>query len=235
MSKKVILITGGSKGIGRGIAKAFARDGYDVIITARDAHLLEQTSQDIESETGGNVIPVAMDMCDAPSVAKLAEIIKDKFGKLDALIGNAAILGVDDAIHQIEPDHFAHVFNANVFANQLLITHCHDLLMQAEHPRAVFVTTSPTSLDGRANYGLYGASKSALGTIIRSYARFHQDTKLRVNLVDPGRIRTTMRATVAPEEDPMTLPTPDDIAPFFVDLCSKECQKTAETFTIAKT
>ena len=234
MAKKVALITGGSKGIGRGIAKAFSKNNYDVIITARNASVLEQTAKDIERDTGGNIIPVAMDMCDALSVAKLAEIINDKFGKLDVLIGNAAIVGVDNAIDTIDADHFAHVFNINVFANQLLISHLHPLLMQAEYPRAVFVTTSPASLDGRPNYGLYGASKSALGTMIRSYARFHQDTKLRVNLVDPGRVRTDMRATVAPDEDPMILPTPDEIAPFFVDLCSKDCQQTGETFTVAK-
>ena len=234
MTKKVVLITGGSQGIGRGIAKAFAHAGYDVIITARNATVLEKTATDIESETGGNIIPVAMDMTNALSVEKLSAIIKDKFGKLDALIGNAAVLGDIKPMQTIEQNHFVDVFKANVFANQLLITHFHDLLLQAEHPRAVFVSTSPATIDGYANVGLYGASKSALETMVRSYARENLETKLRVNLVNPGRVRTSMRATVAPDEDPMILPTPDDIADVFLSLCQQDYTETAQIITISR-
>ena len=231
MTKKVALITGGSQGIGRGIAKAFAQNGYHVIIVARTENTLQDVADEITA-LGGDVTAIAMDITDANAVSNMAKTIQEKFGKLDALIGNAALLGDRKHVQNIEPQHFSDVFSANVLANQLLICHCHNLLMESKYPRAVFITTSPAGVEGRANFSLYGSTKAALETIARSYADENSDTALRVNLVNPGRVRTKMRAETAPTEDPMTIPTPDEIADVFLELCSKAYTRTAETIVI---
>lgn len=222
----VSLVTGASKGIGYAIAQALVQGGGHVYITARTSSLLHQSAETIDP-TAKQVTPVAMDMCDAVAVQSLCDDIQNRFGKLDNLIANAGVLGQMGQAQTIAHDDFKRTMAINVNANHLLITHTHDLLLKSPCPRAVFLS-SGAARSMNPNWSAYAASKAALEALVIAYAKENMDTPLRINLVNPGRTRTDMRATAAPDEDPMTLKTPQDILPTFFDLLSPHCTITGQ-------
>jgi NAD(P)-dependent dehydrogenase (short-subunit alcohol dehydrogenase family) len=227
---RVALITGASRGIGAAVAARFAREGIHVILTARDVKGLEATDDAVRA-SGGTATLVPLDLAEYDKIDILAANIAQRFGKLDILVGNAAILSDLTPLAHIEPDDFDRVMATNVTANWHLIRALDTLLKRSDAPRAMFVTSGVTT-HACAYWGAYAISKTALEAMVNIYAAENERTPLRVNLIDPGAVRTRMRARAFPGEDPMTLPDAEAIVELFVTLAATDLQETGKRFHV---
>lgn len=224
LAGRVVLVTGASRGLGYAAAKNAASRGAHVIAVARTVGGLEDLDDEIQA-LGSATTLVPMDITDGEAIDRLGAAIFERWGQLDGLIGNAGALGVLSPLPHIQPKDFANVFAVNVGANYRLIRSLDLLLRQSDAGRAVFIS-SGSALSARPYWGLYAASKAALDTMIKSYAGEMAITEVKVNIFYPGQVRTAMRAKAMPGEDPMTLPSPDEVAPRIVDLVSPAYDKT---------
>ncbi|MEM6781567.1 MAG: SDR family NAD(P)-dependent oxidoreductase [Pseudomonadota bacterium] len=219
LSGKIALITGASRGIGAAVAKAYAKAGAHVILVARSEKGLEDVDDTIRSESGkATLMPV--DLTNLEDLDKIGPTIFERFSGLDIFVGNAGLLGTLTPLTHMKSDEWDNVINVNLNANFRLIRTLDPLLQKSENGRAIFVTTGSSVTHGRAYWGSYGVSKAALETLVNTYADETKNTNMRVNMVEPGTVRTDMRASAAPGEDPMTLPTPDEIMPEFLNLAA---------------
>jgi NAD(P)-dependent dehydrogenase (short-subunit alcohol dehydrogenase family) len=217
LANRVTLITGASRGIGRAIALELAREGAHVIAVARTTGALEALDNEIV-KLGGTATLVPMDLKDGPAFPRLAGAIAERWKKLDVLIGNAGVLGGPlTPVTSINPKNWIEAVDINVNANLRLIQFLDPLLKASDAGRAIFVT-SGAATNIRAYWCVYSATKAALDVLIKTYAAECATTKVRANLFSPGPVRTGMRAKAFPGEDPMTLPTPEDVAPQIVAL-----------------
>jgi NAD(P)-dependent dehydrogenase (short-subunit alcohol dehydrogenase family) len=201
---RVALVTRASRGIGAATALELAKSGVHVVALARTVGGLEELDDKIKAE-GGTCTLMPYDLLKGDLIEGLGPVLFDKFGRLDILVGNAAMLGGLTPLAQTDPSVWERVFALNVTANLRLIRTCDPLLRKSEAGRAVFVT-SGAAQSFKPFWGAYAASKAALETMVKVYAAEVAHTNLKVNLFDPGRIRTAMRAQAYPGEDPMTLP-----------------------------
>lgn len=217
---RIALITGASRGIGAALARAFAAEGAHVVLTARNTAALERLDDDIRT-AGGQATLIPLDLLDFAKVDMLGPALAEKFGRVDIFVANAGMLGTLTPLPHAEAAEWDRVFGVNVTANFRLIRTLDPLLRASDAGRAIFVT-SGAAHGARAYWGAYAASKAALESMARSYAAETAQTPLRVNIVDPGRVRTKMRAEAYPGEDPMTLPAPDDIVETFIALASPD-------------
>ncbi len=225
---KLALVTGASRGIGRTVAKAFAREGAHVILAARRAGSLEDVDDEIRA-AGGTATLVKLDLTDGEKVDALGPTIFQRWGKLDVLIGNAGILGPITPIPHISTDAWETALATNVTANWRLIRTLDPLLRQAEAGRAVFVTSGAARAH-HAYWAPYAVTKAALDALVKTYALEITNTPIRANLISPGPVRTEMRQQAYPGEDPMTLPTPEDVAPLFLEVASTDCTDNGRIF-----
>jgi NAD(P)-dependent dehydrogenase (short-subunit alcohol dehydrogenase family) len=207
----IALVTGASRGIGAAIAEKLAAEGAHVIITARTAKDLEAVEQRIY-DAGGNATIAPLDLTEAGSVERLAAALRERWGKLDILVLNAAMLGTLSPVPVIDPAEFNRVLTLNLLAQQAMIA-AFDGLLRASAAGRMVVLTSSVGQKPRAYWGAYGASKAALETLALSYAEEVRNlSSVSVAIVDPGRTRTAMRAKAYPGEDPMTLKEPMAVA-----------------------
>lgn len=216
---RVALVTGASRGIGYSAALKLAEAGAHVIATARTQGGLEDLDDAIE-KAGGSATLVPMDLQAPDSIEKLAEAVAERWGKLDCLVVNAGVLGVITPAAQIPSKVWNEVLGVNLIAPARFIRAFEGLLRKSDAGRAVFTTSGVGSRKAKGYWAAYGASKAGLDNLVQSWALELVDSSVRVNLLNPGAVRTRMRAKAAPGEDPMSLPHPDDIAPVFVELCS---------------
>ena len=208
---KVALVTGASRGIGAATATALAAQGAHVILTARTAKDLEAV-EDAIFEAGGSATIAPLDLTDGDSIARLAAAVTQRWGKLDILILNAAMLGTLSPVSTIDGAEFARLFTLNVSAQQVMIASFDALLRKSEAGRFVALTSS-VGATPRAFWGAYGASKAALENLVDSYGEEVKNlSQVRTAVVDPGRTRTTMRAKAYPGEDPATVKEPTVVA-----------------------
>lgn len=227
MDRRIVLVTGASRGIGRAAALALAKAGNHIIATARSSKALEKLDDEIKAGTGHNATLIPLDLRDLAGIDKLASALLERFGRLDGLLGNAGVLGTIGPLETVSPQSFQETMDVNFAANWRLIRAVHPLLRISEAGRALFITSGVVPRP-RAFWGVYAASKAALETMIACYADEIEKSPIRINLFDPGPTRTEMRHKAMPGEDPMTLPTPDDIAakiPFYL---SAECEMHGE-------
>jgi NAD(P)-dependent dehydrogenase (short-subunit alcohol dehydrogenase family) len=217
LAGQIALITGASRGIGYATGIALARAGAHVVAVARTVGGLEELDDAVRA-AGSAATLVPLDMRDYDGLYRLAAALNERHGRLDALVGNAAIAGVPSPLDHIEPKAWDEAFAVNVTSNWHLIRAMDPLLRRSDAGRAVFVTSRAATL-ARAYWAPYSVSKAALDVLARTYAAETSSTAVRVNLFDPGATRTRMRAMVMPGEDPMTLPTPAEVAERIVDLC----------------
>lgn len=230
---RLALITGASRGIGRETAKAFAKSGAHVIAVARTVGALEELDDEIRS-LGGTATLVPIDLTDYDAIDRLGLTIHERWGRLDILVGNGAMLGTIGPLNHIDPKVFERVMAVNVTANYRLIRSMDPLLRASDAGRALFLSSSAGS-NAFAYWGLYGASKAALDLMCRDWAEEVRNVSaIKVMLVNPGRTRTRMRAEAAPGEDPMTLPTPDEITPYLVEMAAPAWQETGKWFDYPK-
>ncbi len=218
---RIALITGASRGIGAAVARLFAAQGAHVILTARTTGGLEETDDAIRT-TGGAATLVPLDLRDFDQIDRMGAAMAERFGRLDILVGNAAVLGVLGPTGHITPEVWREVMDVNVTANWRLIRSFDPLLRESEAGRAIFVTSGITG--GVFPYwGAYAASKAALEALVRTYAGEVEKTNIKANLLDPGIVATAMRAAAFPGEDPATLAQPDDVALAFLKLALSSC------------
>lgn len=218
---KVALVTGASRGIGAATAKALAAQGAHVIITARTAKDLEAV-EDAIFNAGGNATIAPLDLTDGDSIARLATAVTERWGKLDVLVLNAAMLGTLAPVPAIDGAEFARLFTLNVTAQQVLIASFDALLRKSDAGRLVALTSS-VGATPRAFWGAYGASKAALETLVVSYGEEVKNlSAVRTIIVDPGRTRTQMRAKAYPGEDPATVKEPSVVADAIVAMLTTE-------------
>lgn len=221
LQDRIALVTGASRGIGRAVALRFAQEGAHVIAVARTQGGLEELDDEIQM-VGGTSTLVPADLGDHAKIDHMGAAIFERFGRLDVLVGNAAILGILSPVGHVDPETWDQVMRINVTANWRLIRSFDPLLRMSESGRAIFVT-SGAAAHPTAYWGPYATSKAALEMMVLTYAAEVKKTPLRVNLIDPGIVRTAMRAEAFPGEDPMTHKTPEEVTSLFVDLAAPDC------------
>lgn len=223
---RIALITGASRGIGAAVAKRFAAEGAHVVVVARTVGGLEALDDEITAK-GGKATLVAMDLADHDKIDQLGASLAQRFGKLDILVGNAGMLGDLTPLTHADAKMWDKVMAVNLTANWRLIRICDPLLKLSDAPRAMFVTSGVTA-SAHPYWGPYAVSKGALETLVGTYAAEVAQSGIKVNLIDPGVVRTAMRAAAMPGEDPMRLPAPAEVTDIFVKLASPECKKHGE-------
>jgi len=213
---KLALVTGASRGIGAATAEALAAAGAHVILTARGASALEQVEARIHAG-GGTATIAPMDLDDSENVQKLAQAVAERWGSLDILVLNAAMLGSLSPVEHLDAKELERLFKLNVLANQALIAAFDPLLRRAEKADVVGITSS-VGEEPRAFWGGYGASKAAFDTLLGAYAdETAYAGKLRVQIIDPGATRTRMRQLAFPGEEPESVKPPETVAAAIVE------------------
>lgn len=228
LTGRLALVTGASRGIGRAVALALAREGAQVIITARTSGALEEVDDAIHT-LGGKATILQLDLKKGDRIDQLGPTIYQRWGKLDIFVGAAGILGPLSPLGHVTADAWQAVVDVNLSANWRLIRTLDPLLKKSDAGRAVLVS-SGASTGRNAYWGPYAVSKAGVEALARSWAAENDGGSLRVNIVNPGPVRTAMRAKAFPGEDPMTLPTPDDVAPLFVELCLPSFAASGDSF-----
>ena len=216
LQDRIALITGASRGIGAAVAKAYAGEGAHVILVARTTGALEEVDDEIRAK-GGSATLVPMDLGDFGAIDDLGGQIFKRWGKLDILVGNAAVLGDLSPVGHIRPDVWQRAYDLNVTANYRLIRSMDALLRQSDGGRAIFVS-SGAAQSLPPYWALYASTKAALDAIAQTYAKETQNTAVRVNIVNPGPTRSEMRAAAFPGEDPDQLPPPEHVSETMIHL-----------------
>jgi NAD(P)-dependent dehydrogenase (short-subunit alcohol dehydrogenase family) len=218
LAGRLALITGASRGIGRAVAVGFAKAGAHVILLARTVGGLEEADDEVRA-AGGSATLVPLDLAKHDKLDAVGPTLLQRWGKLDILVANASVLGPLSPLGHITADAWREVMDINLTANWHLIRSLDPLIRRSEAGRAIFVSSGAAS--GRnAYWGPYAVSKAGVEALARTWANELASTPVRVNIINPGPIRTGMRAKAYPGEDPTTLKTPDDIVPLFVKLAS---------------
>jgi NAD(P)-dependent dehydrogenase (short-subunit alcohol dehydrogenase family) len=221
LSSRVALVTGASRGIGRAAALALAQAGAHVVAVARTQGALEELDDEIQALGGERPTLVPLDITEGDGLDQLGLALHQRFGRLDVLVHAAAILGPLTPVSHLEPAHWDKVMAANATASYRLIRSTERLLRAAPAGRAIFLTTSRVT-NPRAFWAPYGASKAAMEAVVRTWADELEQTTIRAVLLDPGAMRTRMRAEAMPGEDPLTLPQPSEIGPLIIELAQSD-------------
>jgi len=221
LKDKLALVTGASRGIGAATAEALARVGAHVILVARTAKALEGVEERIHA-AGGSATIAPLDLTDGEAIAKLSAAVAERWGKLDILVLNAAMLGSLTPVQDIELKEYGRILNINLIANLALIEAFDPLLKRTEQAEVVGVTSSVAATP-RAFWGAYGSSKAALEGLLGAYADETAYLKrLRVTILDPGATRTRMRSLAFPGEEPDTVKPPEVVANRLLALLGEE-------------
>ena len=228
LANRIALVTGASRGIGYATALALAKRGAHIVALARTQGGLEELDDEIRKD-GGAATLVPLSLTDTDGIARLGAALHERHGKLDILVGNAGVPGPSSPLGHIEVKQWTDAFAVNVTANFQLIRCMEPLLKQSDAGRAVFVTSTPAR-EASAYRGPYAASKAALETLVRAWANETASMPIRINLFDPGPIRTKMRAIVFPGEDPLTLDTPEQAAELIVPMCAPDWSETGKLY-----
>ncbi len=228
---RIALVTGASRGIGRAVALELARKGAHIIALARTQGALEELDDAIRGH-GGEATLVPCDVKDFDALDRLGRAIFDRWGKLDIFLGNAGALGPITPLGHVEPRQWDDTFAVNVTANWRLIRSLDPLLRASDAGRAIFITSGLAhTAEMRPYWGPYAISKAALEALLRTYAAETMNiTAIKVMGVNPGPLRTKMRALAMPGEDPMSLKTPEELAPKIATICAPDWTETGKLY-----
>jgi len=218
LAGRVALVTGASRGIGYHLAKQIAAAGAHVIAVARTVGGLEELDDEIKAG-GGSATLVPLDLKDFDGIDRMGQALFERFGRLDGLVGNAGVLGVLSPLGHVDQKLWDKVMAVNVTANWRLIRSLDPLLRLSDAGRAVFLTSGAAHRI-RAYWGPYAVSKAALEAMVVTWARESEITPIKANLLNPGPLRTAMRAQAMPGEDAETLDRPDVLLPAVMRLLS---------------
>jgi len=229
LQDRVALITGASRGIGAAVALRFAAEGAHVVLVARTRGGLEDIDDRIRKEHGDDRAPtlLELDLKNLDQVDMIGPTIAERFGRLDIVVGNAGLLGEMTPMNHIEADVWSDVIDVNLNANWRLIRTTDPLLRVSDAGRAIYVT-SGAAQGKRPYWGAYAVSKAALEMMVTCWAAETEQTNLKINLIDPGATRTSMRVEAYPGEDPASVKSPEELTGYFVDLAAPECTSHGE-------
>ena len=231
LAGRIAVITGASRGIGAAVAKRFAAEGAHVILVARTVGGLEEVDDAIRQAGGTPATLVPQDLREFDAIDRLGASLYERFGHIDVLVGNAGVLGTLGPVGHIRPNDWAEVIDINLTANWRLIRSLDPLLRQSDAGRAIFVT-SGAAAHATAYWGAYAISKAALEMMVQTYAAEIGKTPVRANLIDPGAVRTAMRAQAYPGENPDDLTPPESISEAFVTLALPSCQRNGDVVRV---
>ncbi len=228
LAGRIALITGASRGIGAAVARRFAAEGAEVVLTARTIGGLEEVDDAVRAAGGKPATLIPLDLMNLDEIDQLGPLLHQHFGRLDILVGNAGTLGALTPVAYSDPKILQRLMTVNVMANYRLIRTLDPLLRLSDAGRAIFVTDL---MEGESVpfWGLYAASKIALETMVRAYAAEVTRPELRVNLLYPGVVGTALRAKAFPGEPQASLTQPDEVTDAFVDLADPACSRHGET------
>ena len=227
LEEKVTLITGASRGLGRALALACAKEGANLVINSRSEDSLQPVVEEVQG-TGAEVLSVAANVALETEVQKLVDGAVRRFGRIDVLINNAGLLGPRVAIQEYPEDEWRRVIDANLTAPFLLSKAA---IPHMPEGASIINVVSGVSIEGRAEWGAYSVSKFGVEGLTQILAAELKDRGIRANAVDPGGMRTEMRAAAYPNEDPQTRITPEENTAVFLYLASEESRNvTGERF-----
>ena len=229
---RIALITGATRGIGKEIAILLAKNKIHVIILGRTLSALDDLSDKI-NDFGGSSTCLQFDLNDLSEISKISQEVKQRWGKLDILISNAAYLHNLTPLSHLSEKDWQISLNTNLSSNWLLIKHFENLLLESEYGRAIFLT-SGASQGYRPFWGAYAITKAGLDSMVRAWSSEMEETNLSINLYDPGATKTQMRARAYPGEDPKILKDPDEIAKDILKICNKNFIKNGERLEFNK-
>lgn len=217
---QIILVTGAAEGIGRAVALAAAAEGATLLLSDREEHQLEPIYDAIESAGGVQpaILPLDLESTDAETFGRTAELIGGHFGRLDGLVHCAAFAPFLGRIDDYEPSEWDRVLRINLTAPFLLTQACMPLL-RASPKASVIFTSDRVGREGRAYWGAFAAAKFGIEGLAQVLAdETRGSSKIQVHCIDPGILRTGMRARLYPGEDPASLPRPETAAPRYLEL-----------------
>ena len=221
LQDRLILITGASRGIGRAVALATAKQGAELIITGRTMGALEALDDEIAT-LGGKATIVELDQTDSDAMPRLAAAIAGRWGRLDGFVANAGQLGQMAPLAHIDAEIFERTLTVNLTSIWHQISAFEGVLRMSDSGRAVLVGCDMTATSP-AYWGAYAVSKAGLDSLAKIWAAETEQTALKINLIDPGIVGTALRASAFPGEDKTTIANPDDIADAFIPLLAAEC------------
>ncbi len=229
LKNRIALVTGASRGIGYFAALALAKAGAHIIAVARTTGGLEELDDAIKKE-GGSATLVPLNLRDFDALDRLGRSIFERWGKLDAFLANAGTLGVLTPLSHLQPKVFQELIEVNVTANWRMIRSFDPLLRASDAGRVLFLS-SGAARKHTPFWGGYAMAKAALESLALTYAAECATTSVKVNLLNPGAMRTAMRAKAMPGEDPESLPKPAAVAPLIVEMLSPQNMKNGELVT----
>jgi NAD(P)-dependent dehydrogenase (short-subunit alcohol dehydrogenase family) len=224
---KVAMVTGASQGLGRALALAYAREGAMLVINSRNYESIRDVVDEIHS-LGVEVLGIGADVTSSSDVEDLVDVAVEHYDRIDVLVNNAGLLGPRVAIEEYPEDEWRRVLDANLTGPFLVSKAAIPYMREGA---SIVNVTSGVSIEGRAQWGAYSVSKFGMEGLTQILAAELKDRGIRVNSVDPGGMRTGMRAVAYPDEDPLTRITPEENTAVFLYLASNESRDiTGERF-----
>ena len=220
LAGQTAIVTGASRGIGRSAALTLAKAGAHIIAVARTVGGLEELDDEIKA-AGGTCSLVPLDLAETENIGQLGPALAGRFPKIDIFVANAALLGELAPLGDIDQKLWRKTFAVNVDANWRLLATLDPLLRASGSARLIPITSRVGGELARAYWGLYGATKAAMEHIFETYALEAEKAGVRLTIIDPGPMRTAMRASAMPGENPMSLPHPDELAPLILHAAAR--------------
>jgi NAD(P)-dependent dehydrogenase (short-subunit alcohol dehydrogenase family) len=215
---RVVMVTGATAGIGRAVARELVRAGATVILHGRNEKALEALYQELKPlGPEPSVAQLDLERAQGPEYQALTAAIESRYGRLDGLLHNAGILGDRSPIEHYDIGLWQRVLLVDLTA-PFILTRCMLPLLRNSADASVLFTTSSVGRRGRAFWGAYAAAKAGTESLAEVLADELENTPIRVNLINPGRTRTRMRARAYPAENPASVPAPDSAAPAYLYL-----------------
>lgn len=221
LENKVILVTGASQGLGRALTTAYAREGAKLMINARSEESIAPVAEEVH-QMGAEIVSVAADVTRDEDVQRMVGETVSRFGRIDVVVNNAGLLGPRVKIEEYPQDEWRSVIDANINGPFLV---SREAIPHMQEGASIVNVVSGVSVEGRPRWGAYSVSKFGVEGLTQILAAELEERGIRANAVDPGGMRTEMRAAAYPDEDPETLPTPADVTPVFLYLASDESRE----------
>ena len=215
---KVALVTGASQGLGRALALAYAKEGASLVVNSRSEEGIRPVAGEVEG-LGAEVLAVAADVSRGEDARRLVDEAVGRFGGIDVLVNNAGLLGPRVVIEEYPEEEWRRVINANLTGPYLVSKAA---IPHLRNGASIINVVSGVSVEGRAEWGAYSVSKFGVEGLSQILAAELEGRGVRSNAVDPGGMRTEMRAAAYPQEDPQTRITPEENTAVFVYLASDE-------------